>query len=165
MKRGYTVLEILIYIAILGLLSATAVTTLVAMQRSLNQIRVTRNLNAATAVALERMTRTIRDASSINAAASIFDISPGVLSITGSETPSHTYTFSMAGGALFLAVDANAATALTPSGIVVTNLVFRRITAGTISEAVKIEMTVESSSGRATTSQNLYDTIVLRNSY
>ena len=162
---GFTLIEIIVYIAILAVVSVLAVNMLLEIQLSLGEIRVTRNLSAAASVAMERMARTIRDAKSVNAGASTFNASPGVLTLTGSETPAQTHRFLVSGGALMADGGSPPSDTLTPSGVLITNLVFRLITPSATSTAVKIEMTIAATSGRATTTQNFYDTVILRNSY
>lgn len=164
-RRGFTLVEILVYIAILAILSVAVVNTLLLVSASLAEIRVTRTLNATAALAMERMIRQIRDAKSVNIGASTFDLSPGVLSFTGSESPALTHRLALAGSTLELESGSNPAVALTPPGVLVTNLVFRLITASTTSQAVKVELSLAASTGRATTTQNFYGTAVLRNSY
>lgn len=161
---GYTFLEVLIYIAILALLTAASVTTLVAMHRALAQIRVTRVLNGASAVALERIIRTIRAAQAVDEIGSVFDATPGVLVLTGAESPPLTHRFFMDGSTLYLTRGSDPPVALTPPGVLVASLIFRATTTP-VSRAIKVEVAVESSSGRATTTQNLYGTVILRNSY
>ncbi len=163
-RNGFSLLEIIIYIAVFAFVSVVAVETILLVTSSLGRIRVVRTLNTASSSAMERMTRTIRDAKIINAGSSTFNTSPGVLSLTGSETPAITYRFSVSGGGLVL--DAGGVeTALTPPGVAVTNLVFRSIANGTVSKAIKIELTIAASNGKATSSENVYNTVILRNSY
>lgn len=162
--RGFSIIEIIVYVAILSFISVTAVETIILMNSSLSQIRTIRILNSASSGTMERMARTIRDAKSVNVGSSIFDSSPGVLSLTGSESSPVVYRFSVSGGGLLLDTG-GIQTVLTPPGVMVSNLVFRLITNGSISQAVKVEFTIAASNGRATTTQNFYDTILLRNSY
>lgn len=164
-RSGFTLVEIIVYIAILGVLSVVAVNTLLLIHRSLADIRVKRMLNETAAVVMERTVRVIRDAKAVNVGASTFDASPGVLSLTGSETPALTYTFFRTSGTLNLVIGSASPEALTPPGVTVTSLIFRHITASTTSHAIRVEVTLAASSGRATTTQNFYDTAVLRNSY
>lgn len=164
MKKGFSPIEVVVYIAILIGLAVVAVNTLVSIQKSLAQIRVARSLSSTEAVAMERVIRVIRDAGQVNDGASVFNSSPGTLSLTGSETPPVAYTVFVNNQVLMLQ-SGDGTIALTPPGIAVTNLVFRSVTASTTSQAVKVEMTLVASSGRATTSQNVYGTAVLRNSY
>lgn len=165
MRRGFSLIEVIVYIAILAVLSTFAVNTLLLIHSSLAEIRVTRALNASAAVAVERMIRVIRDGRSVNIGASTFGSSPGVLALTGSESPALTHRFSVSGKALLLESGSNPAVRLTPSGVLVENLVFRLVTASTTSQAIKVELTLAASTGKATTTQNFYGTAVLRNSY
>ena len=165
LDTGFTIIEILVYLAILATLTVIEVNTLLLIQRSLGEIRVTRTLSASASVAMERMIRVIRDAKAVDAGSSTFDVSPGILTLSGSETPANIYRFSVSGGTLKFESSASPETILTPPGVVVEKLLFRMITANSTSQAVKVELTLASSSGRATTTQNFYGTTVLRNSY
>lgn len=162
---GFTLIEILVYIAILAVLSVAAVNMLLLVSSSLAEIRVTRSINAAAASSLERIIRQIRDADAVNVGSSTLGSSPGVLSLSGSESPVLIHRFSVSGGTLFFQSGSNTPIGLTASGLTVTNLVFRLITTSTTSQAVKVELTLAASTGKATTTQNFYGTAVLRNSY
>jgi len=163
-RTGFTLVEVVVYVAILAVISLFSVNTILVIHASLGEIRLTRALTATAAVAMERTVRTIRDASAVDTVASTFDSSPGILVLTGAEVPPLTYRLQLNQASLEL--DAGGTTSrLTPPGLHVTNLVFRMIRASTTSEAIKIELTLAASSGKATTTQNLYGTAVLRNSY
>ena len=162
--RGFSIIEIVVYIAVLSVISVTAVETIIVMNTSLIQIRTTRTLSNAASGTIERMARTIRDSKFVNVSSSIFDTSPGVLSLTGSGSSPATYRFSVSRGGLLLDTGGSQ-TVLTPPGVVVTNLVFRLIANSSVSQAIKIEFTIAASNGHATTTQNFYDTVLLRNSY
>lgn len=161
---GFTLIEIVVYIAILAAVSVVAVETVLRINRALAAIRVTRTLDIAAAAAMERTIRTIRDAKAVDAAGSVFGVSPGILKLTGAETPPATRRFTLSGGSLQYEEGGNPAIALTPPGVSVIGLVFRGTTTPH-STAIRIELTLAASSGRATTTQSFYDTAVLRNSY
>lgn len=162
---GFTFIEILIYVAVLVAVSALAVQTLLLIHSSLAEIRVRRTLNGTAAVAMERMVRVIRDARSVSIGSSVFNTSPGILEVVGSESPAVSYRFSVTNGTLNLLGGSNPVEPLTPSGVIVTNLVFRMMSASAISSGVKVELTLAAASRRATTTINFYDSILLRNSY
>lgn len=161
---GFSLIELVVYLAVLAALSATAVNTIVIVHTSLRSLRQTRLLNATAAVAMERMTRVTRDAASVNAMGSALDISPGALSLTGGESPPLTHRFGMAAGALAYTRGGDPPLALTPPGVTIVSIVFHA-TSTTASEAVRIELTLAASTGRATTTRNYSSTVVLRNSY
>ncbi len=163
--RGFSLVEVVVYVAVLAAISAIAVNTLLRIHAALAEIRVTRTLAAAGGLAMERMVRTIRDAAAVDTAASTLGTSPGVLSLTGSETPALIHRWAR-DGANALTLDSGAgAVALTPPGVEVSNLIFRFIPAGPSVEAVRVELSVSASSGRRTTTANFFGTAVLRNSY
>lgn len=165
MRPGLSLIEIIVYIAILAVLSTIALNTLLLIHSSLAEIRVMRSLNAAAAVAMERTTRTIRDAKAVNISGSTLGASPGLLSLTGSESAPRTYVFSRdAANALTLDSGSGPA-ALTPTGIAVTKLVFHLIAAGSTTQAVKVELTLSAATRRTVTEQNFFNTAVLRGSY
>lgn len=163
--RGFSLVEIIIYIAILAVISVGALNTFILTYRLLGEVRLTRMLNASAAIAMERLTRTIRDAQAVNVGASTFDTSPGVLSLTGTETPPLTHRFSVETGSLKLESGIDPAVYLTPAGVEVTNFVVRHIIGGSATEGVKIELTLDAALGRATESQNFFDTVILRGAY
>ena len=135
---GFTLIEIVVYIAILAVLAVVAVNTILLVRSSLNQIKAVRTLSQTETLVLSRITRAVRDAKAVNATESIFNLSPGMLSLTGSENPPITRVFFLSGGALELTDGSNPAIALTPPGVSVTSLIFRHLQASTTSEAVKI---------------------------
>lgn len=163
-RRGFTLIEIVVYVAVLGLITVVAVNTILAVNRALVEVRTTNALNATVAVALERMTRSIREAKAVQSAASVLDAHPGVLVLTSPDVPAVTEQFSVSGGAISYQRGSEPAIALTPPGIEVTNLVFRA-TSTAASQAVRVELTLSASSGRATTTRRFSSTAVLRNSY
>lgn len=158
-------IEVVIYVTILSLLTVVAVSAILAVNTYLATIRVVRLLSDTETLAMERVIRTVRDAASVNVGASVFDSSPGTLSLTGSESPPLAHIVSLSGGTLFIQDGTAPAEALTPPGVAVTGLIFGHLTNGTLSEAVKVELTLAASSGKATTTHNVYGTAVLRNSY
>jgi hypothetical protein len=101
----------------------------------------------------------------VNVAQSTLNSSNGKLNLAteknGSDT---TVEFALAGGAVTLTQGGSYVGALTPSTASTTNLTFRLITTA-VSQAVKVEMTVQSGTGTAMRSANFYDTVVLRGSY
>ena len=162
--RGFSLVEVIVYVAILVVVSTIAVGTLLLIQSSLAEIRVTRSLSSAASLSMERMTRVIRDASATNFGASTFNSSPGVLSISGSETPPEAHRFFVQGFQLIYEHGVSPPVSITPSNVLVTSLIFRSTTTPN-SEGVRIELTLETSSGRATTSQKFYGSAVLRGAY
>ena len=92
MKKGFTILETIIYIAILGVVIFAifqSVTTTLVTHKS---IKLSQTLESSGAVSLERILREIRNASSVDTAGSSFDVSPGVLKLSGIDANAVPYT-------------------------------------------------------------------------
>ena len=157
---GFSLIEVVVYVAILAVISVVAVNTLLLIHRALAEIRTTRAMNATAAVAMERMVRTIRDAKSVTS------ILGTTLVLTGSEATPITYTFDVDANTLRLD-SGSGPVALTPPGVTVSGLTVQKIdlTTGGKSEAVKVVLTLQASSGKTMKTQSFYGTAVLRNSY
>jgi len=153
--RGTSLIEAVVYIAILTVLAAMAVNTLLLINASLAELRATRALNSAAAVAVERMVRVIRDGETAS-------VVGGTLTVTWPDGA--TYAFAEGAGDVLQLTAGGSTLDLTPQRVKVTGLSFATIDAGT-SDGVKIVLTLEASSGRATKTQSFYATVVLRNSY
>lgn len=159
-NRGFSLLEMAIYVAILSLMAVIVVNTTLSLSASWNSVRVSRDINSAAVTSLERMGREIRAAVGIDVAQSVFDAHPGVLVLTGATT----IEFSLKDGVLTITENDIETGALMKNTVTATNLVFRRVVNGT-KEGVRIEMTLESSRGKIIKSKNFYSFITLRSSY
>lgn len=167
--RGFSVLEMTIYIAVLVVASVVIVDSLLRVQPVFVRGQLLRSINTSGELILRRMTSEIRLANDIDASSSVFDANPGrlVLNTVVSEadnTPS-TATFSLSSGQFQLQRVGQAAEILSSSDVSVTNMVFRRIVQGSMSKAVKIEFVLESKKGTTTVTSNFYGTAILKNYY
>lgn len=166
-KRGFTLLEIIIYVGILGIISIFVINTILITSTAFAKSRVKRNLNAGAGEAIERILRETRLASSVNIGSSVLGTNPGKLvlntQVSSSNNTATVREFFLSGQTLMVRESGLVDVHLT-SEIDVTNLVFRRITTPE-SEAVRIEMTAEDGSGKTKASANFYGTAILRGSY
>ena len=78
---GSSLLETLIYAAILGMVAVFATGSILAMMKSYSSVKLSRDLNFSASVAMERMTNEIRLANDIDDAGSAFAASPGKLKL------------------------------------------------------------------------------------
>lgn len=159
-KTGYTLPEVLIYIAILSVLLVAIVQSLLLLTNSYKNIKAVRSIESSAITAIDRMETDIRGAESINTGNSSFNVNPGVLTITTGATTTKFYVSNQR-----MYVDENGVQVgpLTNADVKVTSLIFRSIST-TTSSAVKIEMSLQSSYSSALT-KNFYMTTVLRGSY
>lgn len=168
-NRGSSLLETLIYAAILGLVAVFTTGSILAMTRSYASVKMSRDINFSASAAMERMANEIRLANGIDDAGSIFGASHGKLklyTIDGSGNPS-TIEFSLPlnGTDVLVKEGDGVSEALTASTTEVTNLIFNEISSSAISKAVKISLTVKAKSGRMEKTENFYNTVILRESY
>ena len=158
-KSGYSLLEAVIYIAILSVIAIVVVESVFVLYRAYGGSRVERRLNLNGDYAIERIIREVRQATSTDPAGSSFGASPGVLSVGGK-------TFSLAGpnGPLQAEEQGGVAEAIT-SDVDVTSLYFYRQSTSTPSEIIKVEITLSAGEGSFSKTKNFYGSTVLRRKY
>ena len=159
-KSGFTLVEVVIYSAILAVVSVFVVNSLILMVKNFNGYRVSRFVNISAASAMERMTRELREARDIGAI-NTFDSNPGFISLdTGIE-------FLSTNSQLFIRYSGGDDQALTPTNLELTSLIFRQVATSTNpnSKAIKIEMELKGERGGYQKTEKFYDTVILRGSY
>ncbi|MEK7066024.1 MAG: hypothetical protein AAB965_00440 [Patescibacteria group bacterium] len=161
MKNGFSLVETMIYIAILLSVLILFVNLLIPISNSYITIRMIRKLDSAAVSSMDRMTREIRNASSINIA-SILGVEPSKLVLDNSDATQSS--FPIIDNQLHIEIDGVDNGSLLPSGITVPSLNIRRVLTGH-SAGVRIEMTLEDRGGSFTRDQKYYSTVILRGSY
>lgn len=156
--RGYTLLETVIYVAILAIISILTVGSILAIYQSFGRERVERHLVLNGDTAIERILREIRRATSTDAVASTFGSHPGALKTRGG------IKFSLSGNTLQIQEGSSPAANLTSSKVDVTNLVFYS-TSSPNSTLIKVEMILEAGSGVFLKNKNFYGSAVMRGAY
>ena len=164
-KRGFTLVEVIVYTSILVVILLLIVSFIVSFGKAYNVLRTTIHINNSATISFERMIRDIRQANDVDTAASTMGTHPGklVLKTTEAGTPV-TLEFYISGGILSVKKDGVDAGTLTRTDVTVTNLVFRNLSNGK-SEAVKVEMTLQSVVADTTKVKKFYGSAVLRESY
>lgn len=165
-NTGFTLIEMIIYIAFFAILSVVAVNGTIVVMKSFYELRLTQSVNSSATVALERMSREIRNAYDIDLTQSTFGTSPGRLTLKTKDSlgANTTMEFYVDGSnQLNLREGGVDKGQLVTKTVSLTNLVFRSITT-TNSKAIKIEMTLKDSRAASAQTVKLYDTIVLRGS-
>lgn len=163
--KGYTLVEAIIYVAILTVLSVTFISLLFTMTRTYTEFRLARDIVSSASLGLERMVREIRQARSVDLS-SILGVHPGRLllnTIDGAGAPT-TIDFYLSSGTLMVKQGTGAAASTTAARVNVDNLIFRQI--NTVkSAAIKVELTLSSARGQLSRTEKFYATAVLRGSY
>lgn len=166
MKRGYTLVEMLIYVTILAFLAAVLVSGIVLLIRSFGEVRAVRNLADAGGAALERITREVRQAKSVDGANSLFNQTPGRLklnTIDGAGSPT-TVEFTVTNNVLTVQTGSGAVGNLLPAHLLLSSLIFRQL-ATTTATAIKVEAALQDDRRPNVSPINFYTTAVLRGSY
>ncbi|MBI3634511.1 MAG: hypothetical protein HY228_02740 [Candidatus Yonathbacteria bacterium] len=163
---GFTLVEMVIYIAFFAMLSALAVQATIIVMNSFYRLRLTQNVDQSATVALERLSREIRNAYDVDAAQSTFETNPGRLMLNtkdagGANTTTEFYMST--GNQLGIKEGGVDKGVLVTKNVTLTNLVFRSIST-TNSKAIKIEVSFRDSRSSAVQTVKFYDTIVLRGS-
>lgn len=163
-NRGYTLVEMVIYLGILSLISVVIITTLfsfVSTYRNLTALRLAENSGI---YSMERISRDLLSATSIDSTNSTLGTSPGVLTIVTSDSTNSTTTkYYVDSGVLKVDINGTYLGPLTGSGVSVTNLVFQSSNSG-ISKAVKIDLTLQGVSASTTKTKTYHNTVILRGS-
>jgi len=164
--HGFSLVELLIYIALLSIILIVVVNTMLAMTRSYGAVASSRDIETSAIVAMDRLVREIREADDLIGTQSVFGTHPGKLVIksTAEDNTVKTTEFSLNAGRLRVKENNMDTGPLTVSNVTVSRLVFSPIISG-VSKAVKIEMEMQSGAGQALRSAKLYNTVVLRGSY
>lgn len=144
LHRGFTLIETLIYIAVVGMTVTSLVLFTVSLSNSRTKTYVVQEVHANTRVALDTMERTIRNAESVEVASSTFGVDPGVLVLRMADPLKDPTVIQLDAddGALIISEGEGDAVSLTSSQAVVQNLVFTNLTASSSREHIRIEMTM-----------------------
>lgn len=163
---GFSLVEMLVYIAILTLLVGVLISSLRAIVTTYRHIKVSRTIETSALTALERITREIKNGSSITVGSSSFGTASSSITVVGknaSEVSKTTYIY-LQSGVLRINEDGTPKGQLTSSSTVVTNFTLNFINQ-TASDAVKIQLTLQAGQGAYQRQETFYSTAILRGSY
>lgn len=162
-KYGYTLAELIVYVAVFSFISVVVVNSLIIMGSSFLKVRMARNINTAAATLLERIVFDVRSASSINTGQSIFDASPGNLAINtlNSVGTPIIIEFYYDSGVMRVREDSIEQGALTADTVVIDSIIFRHITDTNV-DGVKIELAVHDAREKNPESKKFYQSAIVR---
>lgn len=147
MKKGFTLIEFLVYITTLVIIVASIISFVVWSVHSNNKAKAVRETLDSAKRAMETMTQEIRETESVYASTSVFGVHPGQLSL---ETTRHlpvgediTYIdFYVCDEFLCFKKESQDPIVLISDKVEITNLVFTHVISGDIS-SIHIDLTVE----------------------
>ncbi len=166
---GFSLLEMLIYVALLSAFSLMVIFVLLSVASSYRALRAQVHLNTDVATIIDRLGHQIRLADGVDGA-SVLNVSPGNLKLLYSKSQNNegqsgaavtSAEFYLSGGALHLKQNDTDTGALTGSNTTLSNLIFRKVGSGTAA-GVRTEFTLTSVDGTASSTQNFYTFFVLR---
>lgn len=157
-NRGYSLLELIIYIALFAVISVLLVRSLVTVMKTYAKAQNYRRLQNNGELVMERITREVRASKSI--ASGVYTTNPGSLTLLqDNEGVPQTVGFSVSDASVQVSVDGSTAP-LSTTQVAVTNLIFRTVTT-TQGAGIKTELTVTTTSAPIITAK-FYSTTLLR---
>ena len=166
LKGGYSMVEMLVYLALLTIITIAIVNAIVLMAQNYRNVKAYRSIESSAISAIGRMEREIRNATSVNGAQTTYNSSPGslMLNTTDVNGTAITLRFYLSNSKVMMDRNGSSLGQLTSSDSIVSSLIFRSISTTTTS-AVKIELTIQSGSTTSYVTKNFYDTAIMRGTY
>jgi len=164
-KRGFTLVELLVYISIMTLALVSIVVLLTSATRIMNRVKEVKEVRSSALISLERMEREIKNATSVVVGESDLGTTAGSLTLQSADELGNPLevSFDLEGGDLLLYYDDVSRGSLFSENVSATELEFYRVD-NTLSESVKIKLTL-SHDDAPTKEETYYLTAVLRGSY
>ena len=165
-NRGFSLIELILYVAIFAVISIAIIHSLVLSVRMYSVAQSNRRLQNDGELVMERIIREVREADSVTIGSSTFGSHPGTLALTSSDSGGaiRTVLFSVSSGSVMLTENSGTPENLSSGDVVVSGLVFRRILGTDGQEAIKVELTLDTTRGFSAGS-SFYSTVVVRGSY
>lgn len=161
--KGFSLVEMLVYIAVLVMISTAVVSTYLSLDSVLARNQTERAVTKAAAAAMEHMLRDIRAASTVNTAERSL---PDELAVD--RGLSTTTEFYLVDERIYVDVNDQTIGPITPEEVSVSDLTFdHHEHTGTSleTEAVRISFTIAVETKSASTTRTFYSSAVLRDSY
>ncbi len=165
-SRGFTLVEMVVYAAILGIIAVLSINSMLAMTRAFTDLRVSRDLNSSATALFERLTRDIRGAYDIDAAQSTFGVHPGrlMLNTRDSGGANTTIEYYVTGNRVNIREGGVDQGSIMTTDTTVSSFIVRQLTS-TNTKAVKVEATISATRANITKTRNFNTTVVLRGTY
>jgi putative endonuclease len=144
-SAGFTLIETLIYIAIIGIVISSFVGFSVSVSDARGKTYVVQEVQANTREALSTVRSALREATDVHTASSVFGTDPGYLSLAMASSTLDPTNIGLDSdnGVLGIKRGTSATTSVTSSEVNITNLVFTNFTSSTTRENIRMELTVE----------------------
>ncbi len=160
-SRGFTLVETLVYMAVFVLVAIALVMTFLSFDTVFLRNKLERVVANEAQTSLEYIAQAIRQADSVNTGLSTFDTASGVLALEGGATSTRIYT---SGGLLMLDVEGVTVGPLTSDAVTVEGITFNH-QVGTLTDLIRVTLTISADNKAASTTKTFYTSGVLRGSY
>lgn len=159
-SSGFTLVEMLVYVSLLVVISTAAVASLISMSDSFQQQKARQLVTRNATVVIERLLSDIRSAGDVDQLNSTLESSPGELTLLRAST---TTSYAVSSGVLEVSVN-GASSAVSDSAVTIDSLRFY-VYDNTVTEMVRVEITLSATAGLVTHTQTFNAGAVLRGSY
>lgn len=139
-QKGFTLVELLLYTALIGMVVLTAAVLLSVMQKQKIRDQVIREVEEQGLASMQVMTQTIRNSTLINSPAA--SASAGILSINVPTAGLSPTTFGLSSGSITMTEGSNPAVNLTSGKVVVSGMNFANLSRGGSFGTIRIQYTV-----------------------
>lgn len=142
-QRGFTLLELVIYIAVVGLVLVSA--TMFSFEFAASQAKsaALEEVNRNARFAVSRIAAEIREAADLNAGSSVFGSNPGTLSLATATGATDPTVFTVTGGTLNIRQGAGPVLPLTSSKVDVTEFTLENLSTAGKTKAVRVRLKVK----------------------
>ncbi len=143
--RGFTLIETLIYITIVGLVISSFIAFSISISNSRNKTYVVQEVQANARVALDLISQRMRASNGVNIGQSTFDSDPGELSLAMTDIVKNPTVINLDqdDGILQITEGTSDPIAIISDKVKITNLVFTNLNPGGEKENIRIEITTE----------------------
>lgn len=142
--KGFTLVETLIYIAIIGGVIGTFVSFSLNISNTGNKTYSQQEVQANARVAMDMIVKKIKSASSVSTTQSVFGVNPGVLYLTMSSSTLNPTIINLSGvdGQLQIKEGVASTTSITTKQVEITSLIFSNLSASSSRENISVNLTV-----------------------
>lgn len=171
-SKGFTLIELIVYVAILGLISIFIADNLSQIVFAFNKARAEREVINNARISIETITKEIQEASLVYAPSSVFNSTTSQISLLTTNSPSAGHSEGYAdiytdNGRLYLKKEGSSALAITSNRVTVTQFRAEHIIQALNREDIKIILTViyNTTSAKLASSATFNASVALRGAY
>jgi prepilin-type N-terminal cleavage/methylation domain-containing protein len=141
MKKGFTLIEFMLYIAIVGVMLAVTAGSSLQILLNREKLAVIEEVSHNARFSLEKIIATVRNAQAINSPAPAASASS--LSLQMANAALNPTVFDLSGGVIRITEGAGSAVDLTTNEVTISTLLFSNISYGSTPGTVRIQITAE----------------------